>query len=340
MAPEEAISTNLPLNISDKSKLPSDRLGFGFSFQDVPGLRLSECRLVEIDSCRIEMVRDGWDSVYVDIKTDLDKRVKLRGMGISCQSSQPSVATPQQHWERAALPIEIWSGNYGHWLAYHLPKLMIFADNGWTNKIALPERGRWKEVEARDADYLSLVEPATTQILKLGAGTTSVAKLAVIDGDPHHRMLLRKVADQIKKRVIAETSVERRRILISRRGAGFRRLLNEDALLNALLPFGFESVSLEGLNLATQIQIFAHAECVVGMHGSGLANMIYCPDDASVIEIIPDEFPGPDFYRLANTLELKYYLLFGESVGDGQRGQRDMVAPVDVIESLVRNSGF
>jgi hypothetical protein len=325
----------LPLNIGAKSDLPGNKMQFGFSFQDVPGLLLSECRLVELEDCQVEMRLDEWDSVYFSVKQQGKYNVAFRGAGIPPALSSNARKQVFVEWNRAALPLEIWSGNYGHWLAYHLPKIAAFAENGWQDDVVLPVRGRWSQVETRDTSYFNLIAPNASGHYKLQPGFTNISSLAIIEGDPHHESLIGTAVRRILCSITPSRNDSKKRLFISRANAGYRKLVNEAELQSRLEEIGFEAVRLEDLALVEQINAFANAEFVVGMHGSGLANMIFCPKDAIILEVIADDFPCPDFYRLAVTMKLGYCLAMAESVGAAAPGYRDMRAPVDEIVSLV-----
>ncbi len=88
-----------------------------------------------------------------------------------------------------------------------------------------------------------------------------------------------------------------RRILISRRDAGFRRFTNEEELLGRLEPLGFELYKLSDYKLEEQVRLFRDAEAIVGMHGAGLTNMIFSRR-AKILEILPSNYPGLNHYRL------------------------------------------
>lgn len=87
-----------------------------------------------------------------------------------------------------------------------------------------------------------------------------------------------------------------RRLWISRRDANSRDLAWEDVLL-AQLP-EFERVELAGLPPAEQIRFLRDAAVVAGPHGAGLANLVFCPPGAAIIELHPDR-DRPVFARLA-----------------------------------------
>src|SRR5262249_50061838 len=69
---------------------------------------------------------------------------------------------------------------------------------------------------------------------------------------------------------------------------------------------------LRSLSMAEQIRAFAEAEVIIGPHGSGLANIVFCQKGKVVIEISPPKYVMGIFHDLATRCNLKYYLVFGE----------------------------
>ncbi|NJM56880.1 MAG: glycosyltransferase family 61 protein, partial [Synechococcales cyanobacterium RU_4_20] len=81
------------------------------------------------------------------------------------------------------------------------------------------------------------------------------------------------------------TQTHPKRIYISRQGARYRRVLNEDQVLEILRPYGFVSVSLEELSVCEQAALFAQAEIIVAPHGSGLTNLVFCQPHTQILEL-------------------------------------------------------
>jgi len=102
-----------------------------------------------------------------------------------------------------------------------------------------------------------------------------------------------------------------RRLYISRARASVRRLINEDQVVQALLPWGFERVYLETLSVQEQATLFAEAEAVVALHGSGLTNLVFCQPGTTVIELFSPEYVYPCYWLLANWRQLRYYYGLG-----------------------------
>jgi len=99
-----------------------------------------------------------------------------------------------------------------------------------------------------------------------------------------------------------------RRIYISRRDVGLRNIENEHALVGQLRALGFDDVTLDGMSVAEQMQLFSECQVVVAPHGAGLTNTIYCAPGASVIEFFGD-FVQPCFRALAHLSKLNYHQL-------------------------------
>jgi capsular polysaccharide biosynthesis protein len=103
----------------------------------------------------------------------------------------------------------------------------------------------------------------------------------------------------------------RRRLFISRRGAGSRRCLNEAALMARLAPLGFERLDLERLTVRGQLEAFASAAVVVGAHGAGLTNLVACRAGATLVELLPGDGPFSHYFLMASCLGLRHGHLLG-----------------------------
>ncbi len=97
-----------------------------------------------------------------------------------------------------------------------------------------------------------------------------------------------------------------RRIYISRARAKSRRVTNESEVASLLERSGFQAVLLEELSVAEQARLFADAEWIVGPHGSGFANLVFCSSGAKVLEIFAPAPVKAMYERLARLSGLDY----------------------------------
>jgi hypothetical protein len=91
-----------------------------------------------------------------------------------------------------------------------------------------------------------------------------------------------------------------KRIYIKRPGAG--GVAERHEIERFLAVQGFEHVQLEHLPHEAQLRLFQEAAFVVGVHGGGLANLVFSYPGVKVLELMPDDEFRPDFWRLANKL--------------------------------------
>ena len=68
-----------------------------------------------------------------------------------------------------------------------------------------------------------------------------------------------------------------------------RKIINEDEVLNFLTNKGFQKVKLEKLSFLEQVKLFCNAKIVVGLHGAGLANLVFCNSNTKIIEFKNNE---------------------------------------------------
>jgi capsular polysaccharide biosynthesis protein len=103
-----------------------------------------------------------------------------------------------------------------------------------------------------------------------------------------------------------------RRLFVSRRDAAQRRLVNEDEIVAVLAPLGYRTVVGSALGFAQQVEAFARAETVVGVAGAGLANILFAPRTATVLELHNLPAGAEFFKRIAQQLGLRYARGVGE----------------------------
>ena len=100
-------------------------------------------------------------------------------------------------------------------------------------------------------------------------------------------------------------------VWVTRNGTNARKVLNEDAVLESLsqrLP-GAQVVWWHGTEgMARAASLFGLADAVVGPHGAGLSNIIFC-NKCNVIELALESSQMRYFGHLAVALGLKYTAL-------------------------------
>ena len=91
-----------------------------------------------------------------------------------------------------------------------------------------------------------------------------------------------------------------------------RFISNEEELKKNLLRNNFIIAKLHNMNIKDQINLFYNAECVVGLHGAGFTNIVFCEPQTKIIEI-KSLGAGDLFKNLALDTKLNYNSLDIES---------------------------
>jgi capsular polysaccharide biosynthesis protein len=121
-----------------------------------------------------------------------------------------------------------------------------------------------------------------------------------------------------------------RRLFLSRREAARRPCLATDWLASVLAPLGFREVDPGALSFLDQVRLFAEATDVVGLHGAGLANIMFCRPDTRVLEFMPPWLANSAFARLSVQFGLKH-AIYQEFDPAARKGHRD---PWDIADRV------
>ncbi|NER06643.1 MAG: DUF563 domain-containing protein, partial [Okeania sp. SIO3C4] len=116
----------------------------------------------------------------------------------------------------------------------------------------------------------------------------------------------------LKPQNITEVSERPKRIYLSRKLASWRRVLNEEEVVNLLEKFGFVSLTLESMTIAEQVSYMAAAKVVISPHGAGLTNLVFCSPGTKVIEIFSPKYVNSLYWRISNFCSLSHYYLVGD----------------------------
>lgn len=230
------------------------------------------------------------------------------------------------------------SGTYYHWLFDTLPRLDLLRQSGIAfDRLVVPTGKVFqRETLAQlGVDPRRIVAPADEHI---EASRLVVPSLPGLTGNPP-----RWAATFLRRSFLPCAGAEtrgRKRIFVSRARAGTRRVIGEDELVRRLERRGFAAVTLETLSFAEQVRLFAAADIVVGPHGSGLANIVFCRPGTQVVELFSVHYVNVMYWALANELGLRYLYLSddGERApreGRGRRVHADIAVAADRIEATL-----
>ena len=249
---------------------------------------------------------EGWpvaahDTLLVDLATGLDRPEYTAFLTKRCELE------PAQTGRALNLASCYARENYCHFLLDALPRLELFLRAGLTfadiDRILVPDFLG----SSREPFFEALGLPAN-KILRLRPGRQYRFERLYQPSFPGVESFVAPwVSAFYHDRVLKPLGLRperRRRLYVSRRQRG---LANDEQVWAALSAWGFER--LEPTTWEDNVHAFASADLIVGPHGAGLSNVVFCSAGAHLVELVPGDRPFPYFYSAASAAGMSYHAL-------------------------------
>lgn len=201
--------------------------------------------------------------------------------------------------------------NYYHWLYDVLPRLHLcepFLQNPSAVRFLIPENSLRFQKET--LKYLG-IHPGQQLSSKKFRHITCDSSVITSHPNPDQNRVPLWITEFLRKKFLPlkSTSFEGAPfIYISRDDQTNRRqLANEAELLKILEDFGFQTVKLSELRFKEQVSLFAHAKIIIGVHGAGFANLSFCNNQASVIELFSSSYQPKMYRSISENVNLDYH---------------------------------
>jgi hypothetical protein len=211
---------------------------------------------------------------------------------------------PQFRKECLATITSTGTTGYYHWIFESLPRLKLLEDViGEIDYLIVPYNLKRFHLET-----LSLLGVPEEKLLKIKDGDHLLCENLFV---PSLSSVSKWGCDFLRESFIPKDVAEPHRLIyISRNDALYRKIINEEEVEDYLRDIGFEIVQMSELNFLEQVKLCAEARIVVGPHGAGLSNTVFCRN-AKILEIFSPSYDA-NFWWLANQVGNEYYYLLGE----------------------------
>lgn len=237
--------------------------------------------------------------------------------------------------------INFLDNNYYHWALESLTRIVLIYKHHQIDLNDIKIIIREKSKSYLKDSLVTLFNIPEKNIIEWG-GKRAIIKKCLIVSFPQYRseQIGYHVNNPIilnKLREIAYNNIHNEKkppeyIIISRKNAYQRKLFNIDELLVSFPGYDFKIVYLEELSFKEQVQLFRNAKIVIGAHGAGLTNIIYCRNSL-IIEFFPDKRNIRDmciFFQISQALNIKHFLFKLKSDATTQ----DMTIDKNTLNSL------
>ena len=222
--------------------------------------------------------------------------------------------------------------NYFHWLTEIVP-LIIWIKTQSISKMVDGIILNHSDTSFQSATLAELSQDGPPFINANYFDTLAIEQAVILHPVNHYQGQCRPTADpllytpsvkrwacQLLKDYFATDDTERGlRFYISREFALGRKVTNEVELIAVLNDLQIKSLHLEQLTLLDQIKLFQSADLIVGGHGAGLANLVFCKPGTRVIELFAKNDSNCLYEEMAKNLQLDYCRIRsdGENLPDG-----------------------
>lgn len=208
---------------------------------------------------------------------------------------------------------------YGHWLIDLLPKLYLLQQklNFRKYKIVLPH-----DIPGYALDFLKMINLDESHLMYFDPDKEILecdsvilpTKCRIIDGSwlaPY----VGKMYDEIASNIKVDRADLPKRLYLSRRRLKkqFRKLVNREEVSDLIVSRGFTEIFPEDYSLAEQLQLYKHAEIMVGEFGSALHNSLFADNDLKVISLQSSHIPLLVQWGICNIKGQSCSLIFGET---------------------------
>lgn len=206
--------------------------------------------------------------------------------------------------------------NYGHWIVQVLPTIYHFlCEDDFQSSILLMPKVKFQSQK----DSLSAIAEFLPEIKFVDEAEVlfmeDVTVSSIIYDDiweskfvnTSNRRFFRKFADPYEN-IFKELSFKNRpMIYYSRQNFPARRMINEESLIANLERFGIQPIFCEEMSFHDQVDIFNSASVVIGAHGAGMMNTVFCQKSSIIYELFPEHFVPGLVSRIAQEGGIHYW---------------------------------
>ncbi len=251
---------------------------------------------VRIDTAYWTIMKDGMvfnDDIHAK---NLATSPFIRGR-VSADGATVIAALPANHCDIAEECIMVGGDdNYSHWLFRNMLKLSTLDHAGLLHSLPWLVNA---DLRGYQIEYMRLLGQDPEKTIRVERNTVIHCARVLVPALHVNKPAISIGIQWMRERMAhLRTAPATRRLFVSRRDNGRRKVLNEDALFAAVAPLGFERVVPGELSVAEQIAAFSSAGVVVAAHGAALTNMIFAPPGTAFVELTSTAIEHIDLFRL------------------------------------------
>jgi hypothetical protein len=193
--------------------------------------------------------------------------------------------------------------NHSHWLFDALPRLAVLGEFPPDTQMLVPSRlAAYQQESLAMMGLLERCRPTPERHLELERYYFSAPTSMIVCHNPY-------AVDFLRRTFLPKADpnyAPPKRLLLLRVGKG-RVPVNSDEVNAFFEKRGWTLANPEALTFAQEIKLFAEAEAIVSMSGSGLTNIVFCRPECAVVQMAYDYWMDGVNDWIAQVVKLRNY---------------------------------
>lgn len=232
--------------------------------------------------------------------------------------------------------------NYSHWLLDILPRIKLFTlacnkpiDNIYLNTPNKFQRDTLKILGLKNINFVNSKKQRHIFVNKLFfCSHPNYHKGTIMEA---HSKIPGWIIKYIRKKFLFKSHKKYKKklkVFIDRSDSSYShcKLINNDNVKKYLLSKGFISLKLGDLSFNKQVDIFNNSKVIIGPHGAGLANLIFCKRKTKVFEIKPIGVKNKVYQKISSLNNLNYKLIKLNKIEGSNKG--DMLLDLKLLKKI------
>ncbi len=236
--------------------------------------------------------------------------------------------------------------NYSHWILEILPKLKMYSENYRLDDLDYIYVPSVNSFQKETLSYFGIGDDRLIDSKKFRH--IQAEELFIVDHPYYYRGTILEQNKNLPKWIITwlrsifldcEKKFDaNKKVFIDRTDSSYNhnQIINKEEVFEYLSKKDFIYYKLKDLTFFEKIYLFKNAECILGVHGAGLANLAFCKPHTNVLEIRPYSYPNEVYKKISKINQLNYHLLETNSIEKKKDSDADINLSIDEVDRILK----
>jgi len=240
--------------------------------------------------------------------------------------------------------------NYWHWMFDVLPRIKLsesFIAKKNINYLLVPDNRRQFQIETlENLDFDKGKILSSREYRHISANSLIITDHPYVKNNSHieTQNLPKWIIDWLRETYLKKINTRKdfpKKIFIDRSDSKFykdknyRNIINEEEIKKEVKKKNFETIRLTDYNFLDQVSIFSQANEILGLHGAGFSNIIFCKKNTKILELRTID-AGDMYKNLAKLSELNYNSISRKPINPTSQIQQGSIeVPINELNKLL-----